>query len=82
MSYQQAQRITAILRHLRQHEEAIAEDVAGLFGVSTRTIHRDMALLRRQGVPVEAAGLICILSKLREAIPASMVDLFDEEVAR
>lgn len=48
---EQHSRFTAIIRTL-EAEETTAEVLAERFGVSVRTIYRDIAALRRQGVPV------------------------------
>lgn len=47
----QAQRYTRIIRILRD-DEITAERLSEQLGVSIRTIYRDIAALRRQGVPV------------------------------
>lgn len=45
-------RLTAIVRTMRQAGRTSAEQLAERFGVSPRTIYRDIAELHRQGVPV------------------------------
>lgn len=47
----QHSRFIQIIRILRD-EEVTAEALAERFGVSMRTVYRDIAALRRQGVPV------------------------------
>ncbi|MFE5549800.1 helix-turn-helix transcriptional regulator [Streptomyces sp. NPDC056534] len=38
---------------LAEHDYTTAADLAAELGVSTRTLHRDLALLREMGVPIE-----------------------------
>lgn len=46
------QRLTHIVRVLRSRERISAEQLADRFGVSSRTVYRDIALLHQMGVPV------------------------------
>lgn len=46
------QRLTQIVRILRNERRVSAEMLADRFKVSPRTIYRDVALLHRRGVPV------------------------------
>jgi predicted DNA-binding transcriptional regulator YafY len=48
------QRVLGILLHLRSGKEVSAFDLAQRFGVSRRTIYRDMEMLSALGVPVYA----------------------------
>lgn len=45
-------RLTQIVRILRAEGRISAEQLAERFGVSARTVYRDVALLHRMGVPV------------------------------
>lgn len=47
-------RLLAIVLELQAHKELRAEDLAATFGVTKRTIYRDVATLSESGVPVVA----------------------------
>ena len=47
-------RLPALQALLRARESATARQLAEELGVSERTVHRDLALLREQGVPIES----------------------------
>lgn len=56
-------RLLSLLQHLRQSRQAItAQELAGVFGVSLRTIYRDIETLRQQGTDIRGeAGIGFIL---------------------
>lgn len=64
------QRQEQVAEHVLQHGSASAKELAGTFGVSVMTIHRDLDELERQGV----------LRKLRGAAEAQPSSLFESNV--
>jgi len=67
-------RLLSLLQHLRQSRQAItAQELAGVFGVSLRTIYRDIETLRQQGADIRgAAGIGFILHKTDFLLPPLM----------
>ena len=47
-----AERLSQVLDFLRARDSAQAEDIADELGVSLRTVYRDIAALREQGLPI------------------------------
>ena len=48
------QRLELITTRLKSHDSLIVADLAREFGVSVRTLTRDIQILRDQGLPVDA----------------------------
>lgn len=48
------ERLEHLVSRLRANEPLILRDIAKEFGISLSTINRDIALLRKRGIPVEA----------------------------
>ena len=67
-------RLLSLLQHLRQSRQAItAQELAGVFGVSLRTIYRDIETLRQQGADIRGeAGIGFILHKTDFLLPPLM----------
>lgn len=47
-------RVMRLHDHLRAHEATTVAELAAALGVSARTVHRDLATLREQGVPISS----------------------------
>ena len=67
-------RLLSLLQHLRQSRQAVtAQELAGVFGVSLRTIYRDIETLRQQGADIRGeAGIGFILHKTDFLLPPLM----------
>ena len=67
-------RLLSLLQYLRQSRQAItAQELAGVFGVSLRTIYRDIETLRQQGADIRGeAGIGFILHKTDFLLPPLM----------